>query len=420
MNRRQFLVNAGGLGLSSMLASPHAAARFSLGEGIFNPCRKPLPLALRSHPLVASLAERFQGEQIWDCHVHLFGNGKSGRGIWLNPDFAEPSNPIAAVRKTMFMSGGCIGEDDQAADQRMIDELALRVAELPAGAKAILLAFDATHTEAGEFDTDATLFQVPDSYAARVASAYPDRFRWMASIHPYRADAVAALRRAAELGCVGVKWLPPAMGINLADRRCVPFYEELKRLDIPLLTHVGEEKAVPGAGRYEYANPLYLRRPLDAGVRVIAAHCASAGVSVDLDQPERSRQSVPDFQLWTRLMGEPRYEGRLFGDISALPLISRANALTTLLQRRDWHPRLLNGSDYPLPGVMPLIATRKVAEQGLISEADAATLIEIRKYNALLFDLALKAALRLPGAHKSDTGFARNVFETRSFFERRG
>ena len=56
-------------------------------------------------------------------------------------------------------------------------------------------------------------------------------------------------------------------------------------------------------------------------------------------------------------MDEPRYEGLLFGDISAMTQLNRIGpALDTVLERDDWHDRLINGSDYPLPGVFPLFS----------------------------------------------------------------
>jgi uncharacterized protein len=408
MNRRRFLSYTASAAAS--LALP-TEARFTLEQGLWNKCRQPLPDELKRHPAIAGLAGAFDATQVWDCHVHIFGNGKSGGGIWLNPSFAKPLNPINAARKAMFMSGGCIGADDAGADARMISELAARVRELPKGAKAMVLAFDAAYREDGERADDWTMFNVPDAYAAKVARAQPDVFEWLASIHPYRKDAIAALNWAKQNGARGVKWLPPAMGIDLRHEKCLAFYAQLARLNMPLLTHVGEEKAVPGAGRYDLSNPLLLRVPLDAGVRVIAAHCATAGESDDLDAPERTREKVSDFELFTRLMGEARYQGKLFGDISAVSLISRADALGTIVSRGDWHGRLLNGSDYPLPGVMPLISVKKMASEGLLDEGLVDVLAKVREHNALLFDLALKVALRKDGKR-----LAASVFETRRFF----
>ena len=36
-------------------------------------------------------------------------------------------------------------------------------------------------------------------------------------------------------GAVTVTWLPPAMGIDPASKRCDAFYDAMARLDLPLL-----------------------------------------------------------------------------------------------------------------------------------------------------------------------------------------
>src|SRR6185295_5292207 len=96
--------------------------------------------------------------------------------------------------------------------------------------------------------------------------------------------------------------------------------------------------------------------PLERGVRVIAAHCGSLGSSPDIDggrDPAKARP-VRNIDLFGRLMGEQKYEKLLFGDLSATTQINRAWSLPQLIGWKQWHHRFLNGSDYPLPGVMPL------------------------------------------------------------------
>ena len=78
----------------------------------------------------------------------------------------------------------------------------------------------------------------------------------------------------------------------------------------------------------------------------------------------------------------------------------------------DWAGRLLNGSDYPLPGIMPLYSPRQLADGGLLDTADVAPLGALRGHNALLFDFVLKRRLRAGGRR-----LAAAVFETRRFFE---
>ena len=78
---------------------------------------------------------------------------------------------------------------------------------------------------------------------------------------------------------------------------------------------------------------------------------------------------MSNFSLFARLMNDRRFEGLLFGDISAvIQRNRRASVLKALLETEDWHERLVNGSDYPLPGVVPLISLRKLRARGFLPE----------------------------------------------------
>ena len=389
------------------------SCRFSFEQGLFSECR-----AAHAHGAAGRfIDEAWRGidpAKVWDVHAHLFGNGRSGSGIQVDADFDRPRTPMGMVRRAFFMNGGCVGDDDERLDQGMVRRLTRLVDRCPPGAKVMLLAFDLVHDEDGRARPDLTTFAVPDEYAQRIAATRPDRFEWIASVHPYREDAVARLERAARDGARAVKWLPPAMGIDMRHRKCIPVYEAMRRLRLPLLVHVGEEQAVAGAQRHDLANPLHMRQPLEQGVRVIAAHCATLGESPDLDASSNADKApaVENFELFARLMADHRYERLLHGDISAVTQANRARYLPALLSRSDWHPRLLNGSDYPLPGILPLFSLKTIAAEGLVEERVAMALREARHANALLFDFALKRHL----AHKGSR-FATSVFETRPFFE---
>ena len=95
------------------------------------------------------------------------------------------------------------------------------------------------------------------------------------------------------------------------------------------------------------------------------------------------------------------------GDISALLQSNRtAVALGKVLERTEWHDRLLNGSDYPLPGVPALFDLGDMVDHGFLS-ADAVPVLEaIQDHNPLLFDFVLKRTVRRHGVR-----FAKGVFE---------
>jgi mannonate dehydratase len=280
------------------------------------------------------------------------------------------------------------------------------------GAKLILLAFDRHYAADGTPMPEETAFHVPDAYAMATARRYPRHFEWAASIHPYRRDCLDALRLAKAGGARAVKWLPAAMGMDPSSSRCDAFYAELRKLDLPLITHAGMERAVRVANRQHLGNPLLLRRPLEHGVRVVVAHCATLGEDRDIDRGANGPY-VESFSLFARLMDEARSgKTTLFGDLSAVTQQNRAGpALATLIERSDWHPRLINGSDYPLPGIMPLYSTSRLVDLGFIEPRLAPVLSAIREYNPLLFDFVLKRHLRSAGK-----SFSREIFETRPFF----
>jgi mannonate dehydratase len=275
--------------------------------------------------------------------------------------------------------------------------------------KLLLYAFERAYDERGAPDLEHTIFHIPNEYARDVARRHPGYFEWVASIHPYRGDCVEELEKARRDGARAVKWLPSAMGIDPMSARCDRFYESLSRNDVPLIAHGGEERAVLGRGEHDFANPLRLRRALDAGVRVIVAHCASKGSAIDLDDPARGRAEC--FDLFLRLMDDPRYAGRAFGEISALTQSGRTGRpLLTMLARTDLHERLVNGSDYPLPAIDVLYRTGELEDLGYLTEEEADQLDEVWDVNPLLFDLVLKRTVKHP---RTGARFPASVFRAR-------
>lgn len=410
MRRRDFLRAAAALPLAGLGG---CKLPLTLEQGLMSACAR--GNALLALTVVARAWEGLRPDRVWDVHTHLFGNGRSGAGIWVAPDYDRPRSIGARVRHAFFKNGGCVGDDEDRLDQGMVARLVHLADECPPGAKVMLLAFDFTYDEGGRRREDLTTFAVPNDYARRIAVQRPDRFEWIASVHPNRPDAIEALQAARDGGARAVKWLPPAMGIDLRSPRSLAFYDALKRLELPLLVHVGEEQAVSGARRPELANPLFLRVPLDLGVRVIAAHCATLGESADLDK-SRDPAKAPmaeNFDLFARLMAERRYEGLLFGDLSAVTQANRAAYLPRLLRMEAWDGRLLNGSDYPLPGIIPIFSLNDLVADGVLEERLVPPLRALRHVNALLFDFVLKRNLRIGARRLPDA-----AFETRDFFTR--
>ncbi|MFO0599956.1 MAG: amidohydrolase family protein [Myxococcaceae bacterium] len=346
---------------------------------------------------------RFLWRQAWksldpatvlDTHVHVVGLGHDGTGCSINPTLTQPlAHPIKALQFGIYREAAGVTDLEAHADAQYVELLVRRVRSQLVHGRAMLLAFDQTYGEDGKPRPEDTEFHTPNAYVTRLAREYPDLFVACASVHPYRPDAVEALHAAAEAGAVAVKWLPNAMQMNPASAKCDAFYEAMAKLGLPLLTHAGEEKAVDAEEAQRFGNPLHLRRPLDHGVKVIVAHCASLGQNPDLDAP--GQPLVDNFDLFARLMDDPKYVGKVFGEVSAMTQANRAGRpLQTVLQRSDWHPRLFNGSDYPLPAITVLIQTRQLVKLGFLTKSERDALNELDQHNPLEFDFVLKRTLR--------------------------
>jgi mannonate dehydratase len=360
-------------------------------------------------PMIKAAWQGVDPNRVWDCHAHIAGTGDGGSGIVVSEEMQSLLHPLQYAQRLFFLNAGCAHDAPGRVDQSYVERLHNLIEGMRPGFKMMLFAFDWAHDESGTALPKRSAFHVPNDYARDLARRHPRQFEWVASIHPYRSDAISALEKAKAEGARAIKWLPPAMGIDPGAERCDAFYRAMARLNLPLITHAGEEKAVHGAGRPELGNPLRLRRALDAGVRVVIAHCASIGEDADLD---RGGRSVPSFELFARMMADPAHRDHLFADISAITQRNRSLAVVrTIIERDAWHPRLLNGSDYPLPGVMPLFAPAEFAKAGMLAEAAVPLLGELHAHNPLLFDFVLKRHLRV-GSHRLPA----NIFETRQFF----
>jgi uncharacterized protein len=234
MNRRHFLLTSSALGLVS--------CKVSFEQGLRNPCKSPAALATLSAAqfdasLVRSAWAGIDATQVWDTHAHLFGDGDSGAGVWLNPELSEGATLQGKVQRTGYLNAGCVIDKDGERDKSMLARLQACAAALPTGAKVMAFAFDYAHNEAGARLSEHSTFYVPDAYARDAARRMPERFEWVASIHPYRKDALDALARAKAEGAKAVKWLPAAQGMNPSHRLCKPFFRALAAAQLPLIVH---------------------------------------------------------------------------------------------------------------------------------------------------------------------------------------
>jgi len=410
MRRRHWLGCCAALGSGFLTGLQGCAGFAAADEGLRNPCRAQAVADVADSDLVQASFEGVDGAALWDVHAHLLGTGDSGSGCSVHASTRQWWQPIEVLRRRMILNAACVADGAESVDRAYVERLAALTRAFPDGARWLLFAFEHAYDDDGRRRDDWTTFHVPNEYAASIARAHRQCFEWVASIHPYRDDAIERLDAAIAAGARAVKWLPSAMNIDLRSPRNNAFYDRLAAAALPLIVHCGEEHAAPGARRAEFGNPLHARTALERGVRVIIAHAASLGRANDIDKP--SAPNVSAFDLFARLMDETPWREVLLGDVSALFQVNRStHAWRTVLRRQDWHARLLHGSDYPLPGVLPLTSPARLVAEGLLEASAVEPLRRIRDVNPLLFDFVLKRQLRDGSAKLSPL-----VFDTRRHF----
>ncbi|MCP4393882.1 MAG: amidohydrolase family protein [Alphaproteobacteria bacterium] len=165
-------------------------------------------------------------------------------------------------------------------------------------------------------DKDATEIYIPNKFVHDAVDKHKNLF-FGASINPLKKGAIEELDWAVENGAKLIKWLPNVMLFDPSDERIIPFYEKMAEFDIPLLCHTGHEKCFSKSIN-EFADPMKLDLPLEVGVRVIAAHCASSGKNEGEDNFKRLEYMVEKHD-------------NLYGDISGLTQINKRQYMKPVL-----------------------------------------------------------------------------------------
>ncbi len=263
-----------------------------------------------------------------DMHVHIVGTGAGGTGCWLRVKGWHL--PLAGLMtKHIGLSWRAFRGDF---DRLFIERLLELVRGSSLGA-AVILAHDQVYEETGRVMEGVGSFYVPNEYVLRLAREHPE-FLPAVSIHPARRDALDELERCLDGGAVIMKCLPNCHNIDCANPRYTRFWERMAEAGLPLLAHTGGEHTVPVV-RKEYADPRTLKRPLEIGVTVIAAHCATKSGMTD---PEY-------FHVFAEMT---RQYPNLYGDTSAFNVPIRGRHIRACLEK-PLIERILHGSDFPVP-----------------------------------------------------------------------
>jgi len=312
----------------------------------------------------------------YDGHVHLVGNGLSGSGCWLRLDGLWHRALGEVMRRTIGLEAKATARDF---DERFVGHLAGLVAASSMD-KALLLAQDEVYDDDGR-KMDFGSFYVPNAYLFKVCDRHPE-FVPAVSIHPGRKDALEELERCLAGGARALKLLPNCQNVNCALPQYDEFWRRMAASGLPFLCHTGGEMTVPVISR-AYQDPRILRRPLELGVKVIAAHASGNSHFFDPNY----------FGELVRMMDE--FPG-LYADTSALNSPIRSGVLKQVKEsgRLD---RFLHGSDFPVP-----VGALWVRLRGLISTAQWREAGRIA--NLIERDAYLKRAIGFDDTHFTRLG----------------
>ncbi len=312
----------------------------------------------------------------YDCHVHLVGNGQGGSGCWLRVEGVWLKVLSEFMRRAVGMPLPLMHRDFDVKYVESLREL-IRTSYVD---KALLLAQDEVYDEDGKKIAFGS-FHVPNDYLFKVCAENPE-FVPAVSIHPGRKDAIEELERCLMAGARALKLLPNCQNVNCALPQYDEFWRRMAAAGLPFLCHTGGEMTVPVINR-AYQDPRILRRPLELGVKVIAAH--SSGNSHFFDPNY--------FGELMKLMDE---FPRLYADTSALNSPIRSGVLKQV--KESGRPeRFIHGSDYPVP-----VGERWVSLRGLITSAQRCEAGKIA--NLVERDAFLKRAMGFDEGHFTRLG----------------
>lgn len=263
-----------------------------------------------------------------DMHVHMVGNGSGGSGCWLRLNLWHRPLAIMMERHLGLPRGAMSGDLERLYVERLLQMV--RTSSLGA---VVILAQDMVYNSSGKPADNPGALYVPNDYVLRLAGEHPE-FLPAVSIHPGRRDAMEELEKCLAGGAVMLKILPNCHDIDGNDRKYQRFWERMAEARLPLLAHTGGEHTLPVV-QPRYADPRTLTLPLDCGVTVIAAHCATKSGVFD---PEY-------FHVFAEMT--LRYQN-LYGDNSAFNVPIRGRH-TRLCLQEPLACRIVHGSDLPVP-----------------------------------------------------------------------
>jgi predicted TIM-barrel fold metal-dependent hydrolase len=288
---------------------------------------------------------------IIDAHFHVAGNGTDLNNVDNDIYFKADDNNhwftrilYTLVEEGLEDQGADFNRDGKISTEEYFKFIYKIVTSSEKIDAVVLLALDALYSpDTGELDEIKTDLYITNKFLHNKITELNERleeeskskkFFLGASVSPNRNDWESELDYVlSETDAVLIKWIPSTQHIHVDDEKHKEFYEALSSSNMPLLCHVGPEYSFPeGIRKRELDDFRFLEKPLEYGVTVIAAHCAT-----------------PVFPIIDKNVVKKFYNFmRLWADTSALSLSTRIYLIPEIVKTfpSDW---LIHGSDYPIP-----------------------------------------------------------------------
>jgi len=294
-----------------------------------------------------------------DIHCHAIGKGtdikKTDTEIYFNPydnQLLFTRLLYAKLEQDLINMDADLNADQQISTDEYFSLLFTLLSTSEELDGIVLLALDALYSpEDGELDTKKTDLWVSNRFLSEKVKELNNQLRdkgsdkkfyFGASVNPNRKDWKKELEYVIhQTDAVLVKLIPSAQHIHLMNKKHRDFYKALNSAQIPLLCHVGPEYSFPeGIRKKELDCYRNLEKPLECGVRVIAAHCATPVF------PIIEKNVIREFSIFMEAANSGSTQ--LWADTSALSLSTRIPFIQEIVVTfpSKW---LIHGSDFPIP-----------------------------------------------------------------------
>lgn len=401
--------------------------------------QKDSKLSKHASEMINTSFEGFENQTMHDYHFHFFGMDKPKHNSYCTKlnDLVKGDRPSANLKKVVcsqekwfikpFIVGTALDtmhvDDPSLMDQQHMEYLVTLVSNYgppnkandpdksPYSTSFYIMAMDGVYDATGTLDKEETIGFVSNRYMVTLVKCLNDkiaasgmftqnRFVAVGSINPMQSTVGHGMKMRdfkilkdeiqylEENDVQFIKWRPATMDFDpalVSDE----FYLALRDARIGILTHTGSSAGIHvNEKKNGYASPARLKDAVDLGVTVVMLHTGRKG-------PEEGR-AYSDIAL-EMLKDNP--DKPLFGEVSVVPYGKTYPLMNSIIKNAEnGKMRFVNGSDYSAMAAWYVVGPSldDLETSGWITTKDKEGLIEIFKYNPLLFDFVLKRTMATP------------------------